>query len=57
MFKLNQVNVEHQKQGGKAQKIDVPSWKFEDLHMNLITGLSHASTSKFYMGDTPFHDP
>ena len=34
-----QVKVEHQKQGGMTQEIDIPTWKWEVINMEFITGL------------------
>ena len=34
-----QVKVEHQKPGGMTQEIDIPTWKWEVINMDLITGL------------------
>ena len=34
-----QVKVEHQKQGGMTQEIDIPTWKWDVINMDLITGL------------------
>lgn len=34
-----QVKVEHQKSEGLAQDIDIPTWKWEDINMDFITGL------------------
>ncbi|KAH0692437.1 hypothetical protein KY285_019534 [Solanum tuberosum] len=35
-----QVKVEHQKPGGMTQEIDIPTWKWEVINMDFITGLS-----------------
>uniref|UniRef100_M0ZUK4 Retrotransposon protein n=1 Tax=Solanum tuberosum TaxID=4113 RepID=M0ZUK4_SOLTU len=35
-----QVNVEHQKPRGLSQDISIPTWKWEDLNMDFIVGLS-----------------
>ncbi|WMV54949.1 hypothetical protein MTR67_048334 [Solanum verrucosum] len=34
-----QVKVEHQKPGGMTQEIDIPTWKWEVIKMDFITGL------------------
>ena len=34
-----QVKVEHQKPGGMTQEINIPTWKWEVINMNFITGL------------------
>ena len=34
-----QVKVEHQKPGGMTQYIDIPTWKWDVINMNFITGL------------------
>ncbi|KAH0633127.1 hypothetical protein KY284_035913 [Solanum tuberosum] len=34
-----QVKVEHQKPGGMTQEIDIPTWKWEVINMDFITGL------------------
>ena len=36
-----QVKVEHQKPGGMTQEIDIPTWKWDVINMDFITGLSH----------------
>ena len=36
-----QLKVEHQKPGGMTQDINVPTWKWEVINMDLITGLPH----------------
>ncbi|WMV09424.1 hypothetical protein MTR67_002809 [Solanum verrucosum] len=36
-----QVKVEHQKPGGMTQKINIPTWKWEVIHMDFIIGLPH----------------
>ncbi|KAH0758120.1 hypothetical protein KY290_021613 [Solanum tuberosum] len=33
-----QMKVEHQKLGGMTQEIDIPSWKWEVINMDFITG-------------------
>ena len=33
-----QVKVEHQKQGGMTQEIDIPTWKWYVINMNFIKG-------------------
>ncbi|WMV09315.1 hypothetical protein MTR67_002700, partial [Solanum verrucosum] len=35
-----QVKVEHQRLGGLSQDIPIPTWKWEDLNMDFIVGLS-----------------
>ena len=37
--KFQQVKVEHQKPGGMTQEIDIPTWKWEVIFMDFITGL------------------
>ena len=34
-----QVKVEHQKQGDMTQLIDIPTWKWDVINMDCITGL------------------
>ena len=34
-----QVKVEHQKPGGMTQEIDIPTWIWDVIHMDFITGL------------------
>ena len=34
-----QVKVEHQKLGGMTQEIDIPTWKWDVINIDLITGL------------------
>ena len=34
-----QVKVEHQKLGGMNQAIDTPTWKWDVINMDFITGL------------------
>ncbi|WMV49339.1 hypothetical protein MTR67_042724 [Solanum verrucosum] len=34
-----QVKVEHQKPGGMTQEINIPTWTWEVINMDLITGL------------------
>ncbi|WMV29021.1 hypothetical protein MTR67_022406, partial [Solanum verrucosum] len=34
-----QVKAEHQKLGGLSQDIDTPTWKWEDVNMDLVVGL------------------
>ena len=34
-----QVKVEHQKLGGMTQEIDIPTWKWDVINMDFITGL------------------
>ncbi|WMV18698.1 hypothetical protein MTR67_012083 [Solanum verrucosum] len=34
-----QVKVEHQKPGGMTQEINIPTWKWEVINMDFITGL------------------
>ena len=34
-----QVKVEHQKPGGMTQEIDIPTWKWDVINMDFITGL------------------
>ena len=36
-----QVKVEHQKLGGMTQEIDIPTWKWDVINMDFITGLPH----------------
>ncbi|WMV49636.1 hypothetical protein MTR67_043021 [Solanum verrucosum] len=35
------VKVEHQKPGGMTQEINIPTWKWEVINMDFITGLPH----------------
>ena len=34
-----QVKVEHQKLGGMAQDIDIPTWKWDAMNIDFIIGL------------------
>ena len=34
-----QVKVEHQRPGGLAQNIEIPTWKWEDINMDFVVGL------------------
>ena len=34
-----QLKVEHQKLGGMTQEIDIPTWKWEVINKDFITGL------------------
>ena len=34
-----QVKVEHLKSGGLLQKIQIPTWKWEDINMDFVVGL------------------
>ena len=34
-----QVKVEHHKPGGMTQEIDIPTWKWDVINMDLIIGL------------------
>ena len=34
-----QVKVEHQRPGGLAQDIEIPTWKWEDVNMDFVVGL------------------
>ena len=36
-----QVKVEHQKPRGMTQEIDIPTWKWDVINMDFITGLPH----------------
>ncbi|KAH0781018.1 hypothetical protein KY290_000616 [Solanum tuberosum] len=36
-----QVKVEHQRPGGMTQEINIPTWKWEVINMDFITGLPH----------------
>ena len=36
---FKQVKVEHEKPGGMTQEIDIPSWKWDVINMDFITGL------------------
>ena len=38
-----QVKVEHQKPEGMTQDIDIPTWKWDVINMNFITGLPRTS--------------
>ena len=33
--------VEHKKPGGMTQEIDIPTWKWEVINIDFITGLPH----------------
>ena len=37
---FQQVKVEHQGPGGLTQYIDIPTWKWEDVDMDFLVGLS-----------------
>ena len=39
-----QVKVEHQKPAGMTQEIDIPTWKWDVIYMDLITGLPRTRT-------------
>ena len=39
--KFQQVKVEHQKPGGMTQEIDIPTWKWDVINMDFITGFPH----------------
>ena len=34
-----QVKIEHQKPGGLAQEIEIPTWKWEVINMDFVVGL------------------
>ena len=36
---LKQVKIEHQKPGGLAQDIEIPTWKWEAINMDFVVGL------------------
>ena len=36
-----QIKVKHQKPGGMTQEIDIPTWKWDVINMDFITGLPH----------------
>ena len=36
---FQQVKVEDQKSGGMTQDIDIPTWKWDVINIDLITGL------------------
>ena len=36
-----QFKVEHQQPTGKTQEIDIPTWKWDVIYMDFITGLPH----------------
>jgi len=35
--------VEHQRQGGRLQQLDIPQWKFDSIAMNFVTHLPRSS--------------
>ena len=37
---FQQVEAEHQKLGGLLQEIQVPTWKWENINMDFVVGLS-----------------
>ena len=41
----NQVKVEHLKSGGLLQEIQIPTWKWEDINMDLVVGLPRTQKS------------
>ena len=34
-----QVKVEHQRPGGMMQEFGIPTWKWEEINMDFVTGL------------------
>ena len=40
----HQVRVEHQNLGGITQEIDIPTWKWDVINMDFITGLPRTRT-------------
>ncbi|MDE0547703.1 integrase zinc binding domain-containing protein, partial [Microbacterium sp. C7(2022)] len=34
-----QVKAEHQRPGGLAQNIEIPTWKWEEINMDFVIGL------------------
>lgn len=38
-FNYQQEKIEHQKPGGLAQDIETPTWKWENVNMDFVTGL------------------
>ena len=41
-----QVKVEHQRPGGLAQNIEIPTWKWEDINMDVV--VSFPKTRKHF---------
>ena len=39
-----QVKVEYHKSGGMSQEIDIPTWKWDVINMDFITGLPRTRT-------------
>ncbi|XP_070040418.1 uncharacterized protein [Nicotiana tomentosiformis] len=39
---FQQVKVEHQKPGGLMKAIDIPTWKWEAINMDFVTGLTRS---------------
>ncbi|WMV58593.1 hypothetical protein MTR67_051978 [Solanum verrucosum] len=44
-----QVKVEHQKPGGMTQDINIPTWKWEVINMDFITGLPRIRKHHYYI--------
>ena len=42
---FQQVKVEHQKQGGLLRDIQIPTWKWEDINIDLVVGLPQTQRS------------
>lgn len=40
-----QVKIEHQRLGGMLQPLEIPEWKWKNISMNFIMGLSHTLCS------------
>ena len=45
-----QVKIEHQKSGELLQEIEIPTWKWEMINMDFITGLPRTQRKYDYMG-------
>ena len=47
-----QVKVEHQKPAGMTQEIDIPTWKWDVIYMDFITGLRVLADIMTPLGDS-----